>query len=91
MEATREGAEIKSCTQPEPFFFFPLPFGGFLSLVPMPINCTGSVYKDISDPNANHGSNVDHKTIVSKELHESKLRSVSFFLLSNKKSWVFYV
>lgn len=52
------------------FFFFPLPFGGFLSLVPMPINCAGSVYKDISDPNANHGYNVDHKTIVSKEVHE---------------------
>lgn len=51
-------------------FFFPLLFGGFLSLVPVPINCAGLVYKDISDPNANHRSNVDHKTIVSKELHE---------------------
>lgn len=52
------------------FVFFPLPFGGFVSLVPMPINCAGSVYKDISERNANHVSNIDLKTIVSIELQE---------------------
>lgn len=75
------------------FFFLPGRLVDFaLSHVPLPINCAGLVYKDISDPNANRDCNGDSENRLSGRTGRGTPRIA---LLPSFEEWkyrrVFYV
>lgn len=53
------------------FRFFPCRLVDFSPLCPCRLTALVLAYKDISDPNANHDSNDDQKTLFSEELDTS--------------------